>query len=99
MKKILLGLGLLFFTASISAQVVKKTTNAVKKSAKTVAHKTVEMGSHAKARVSDKQYKGKRASNGKIVYIDSKSRYYWIDDKGHKVYVKQEDLKTVPIKE
>jgi hypothetical protein len=102
MKKIIAIAGFIFLTGlsvTVNAQVVKKTTHAVKKGAKSVAHKTVEMASQGKARVTDKVYKDKRAPNGKIVYIDDQSRYYWIDDRGHRMYVKESELHDKPMKD
>jgi hypothetical protein len=29
----------------------------------------------------------------KTIYIDKHSKYYWVDKKGHKVYVSKDELK------
>ena len=97
MKKligILTVLFLLSFSVTTNAQVVKKTTHAVKKTAKTVGNKTAEVASKGKARVTDKVYKEKVGPNGQTIYIDDHSRYYWIDKKGHRNYVMDADLKA-----
>jgi len=96
MKKII---GILIFSCLIgisyttSAQVVKKTEQSVKKGAKAAGNKTAEVASKGKAKVTDEVYKGKMGPNGQTIYIDSHSKYYWIDKKGHKNYVTAADLK------
>ena len=97
MKKligILIVLFLANFSLTTSAQVVKKTTHAVKKSATAVGNKTAEVASKGKSRVTDKVYKDKVGPNGQTIYIDDHSRYYWVDKKGHRVYVKETELKA-----
>jgi len=96
MKKLIGILTILFllsFSVTTHAQVVKKTTHAVKKSAKAVGNKTAEVASRGKSRVTDKVYKGKVGPNGQTIYIDDHSRYYWVDKKGHRNYVTEADLK------
>jgi hypothetical protein len=96
MKKII---GIIFFTCLIgisytaNSQVVKKTTQSVKKGAKKTGNKTAELASKGKSRVTDKVYKGKLGPNGQTIYIDDHLRYYWIDKKGHRNYVTEADLK------
>ena len=96
MKKLI---GILIFTSLIgisytaNAQVVKKTTQAVKKGAKKAGNKTAELASKGKSRVTDKVYKGKLGPTGQTIYIDDHSRYYWIDKKGHRNYVTEAELK------
>lgn|SRR5512143_2108728 len=97
MKKLIgiLTLGLLLtVSVSVSAQAVKKTEHAVKKSAKTVGNKTAEVASKGKSRVTDKVYKDKVGPNGETIYIDDHSRYYWIDKKGHRHYESEAALKN-----
>lgn len=96
MKKII---GILVFSCLIglsytaNAQAVKKTTQSVEKGAKAAGHKTAEVASKGKAKVTDEVYKDKVGPNGQTIYIDSHSKYYWIDKKGHKNYVTAADLK------
>jgi hypothetical protein len=96
MKKLI---GILIFTCLLSisytanAQVVKKTTQAVKKGARKTANKTAEIASKGKSRVTDKVYKGKIGPAGHTIYIDDHSRYYWVDKKGHRNYVTEAELK------
>jgi hypothetical protein len=73
--------------------VVKKTGRTIKKGAKKVGHKTAELGSKGFAKVVDRTYDGKVAPNGRTVYITEDSRYYWVDKKGARHYVKESQLK------
>ncbi len=76
-----------------NSQVVKKTTNAVKKGATKTGNKTAELASKGKSRVTDKVYKEKVGPSGQTIYIDDHSRYYWIDKKGHRNYITAAELK------
>jgi hypothetical protein len=66
----------------------------VKQDAKKVGNKSAELGSKAKSKVVDKTYADKVGPDGQTVYIDKHSKYYWIDDKGHKKYVSKSQLKN-----
>ena len=67
----------------------------IKKTAKKVDNKTAEIAVKGTSAILDKTYKGKAGSNGQAIYIDSKSRYYYVDAKGTKVYLSK--LKNKPI--
>ncbi len=71
-----------------------KTTKEVKKDVKAVGNKTAELSSKAAAKITDKTYADKVGPKGQTIYIDKHSRYYWINDKGHKMYVKKWQLKN-----
>ena len=87
---LLLCLGLSY---SARAQAVKKTTHAVEKGAKKAGNETAEVASKGKATVTDKVSKDKVGQKGQKIYIDDHSRYYWIDEKGHRNYVTEAELK------
>jgi len=72
---------------------VKKDTKVVKKDAKKVGHKTEELASKGKAKVTDKTYADKVGPDGQTIYIDKHSKYYWIDQEGHKNYVIKAQMK------
>lgn len=72
---------------------VKKAGEAIEKGAKKVGNKTAELASKGKAGVVDKVYDGKRGPDGQKIYINDESKYYWIDDKGHRHFVDEKDLK------
>ncbi|HMG69232.1 MAG TPA: hypothetical protein VK588_16150 [Chitinophagaceae bacterium] len=95
MKALSKILAILFFASlsyTVSAQAVKKTTATVKKEGKKVGNKTAEIASKGKATMTDQVYKGKVGPAGQTIYIDDHSRYYWIDKKGHRNYVTQDEL-------
>lgn len=83
----LLALG---FSHPVHAQGV---TKEVKKDAKKVGNETAELGSKAKSKVVDKTYKDKVGPDGQTIYIDKHSKYYWVDEKGHKQYISKSKLK------
>ena len=94
----------LFYAANIQAQDTttigedlknagKKTGNAVAKGAKKVGHKTAEVASKGASEVADEVYDGKQGPEGQKIYIDGKSKYYYVDKKGHKQYLKKSKLK------
>src|SRR5687767_14782200 len=96
MKKIL-GIALVLFIGSATvsnAQTVKKTKEAVKNGAKKTGNKTAEVASKGAARVTDKRVNGKTGPNNETIYIDSNSKYYWIDKKGKRHYIAYSALKT-----
>jgi hypothetical protein len=104
MKKVFLMFFSLFLTLSmLSAQEdqstgdkikegAKKTGSAVKKGAKAVGNKTAELASKGSSKVVDRTYDGKTAPNGKTVYITEDSKYYWVDKKGRRHYVSEDQL-------
>ncbi|MEJ7739218.1 MAG: hypothetical protein WKF97_17470 [Chitinophagaceae bacterium] len=71
----------------------KKTGKAVEKGAKKVGNKAAEVASKGKSEVVDKTYGGKQGPDGEKIYIDGRSKYYYVDKKGHKQYVKAGELK------
>jgi len=95
MKKLLCVIAFLFclgLSYSVSAQAVKKTTQAVEKGAKKAGNETAEVASKGKAKVTDERYKDKYGPNGETIYIDNHSKYYWVDKKGKRHYVTEESL-------
>ena len=98
MKKIASMVCLFLFmgmaNVSLAQSKVKEVKKEVKKDAKKVGHKTAEVASKGKAKVTDKEYKDKVGPNNETIYIDDHSKYYWIDKKGHRHYVTDTELKT-----
>ena len=76
---------------------VNETTHEVaeetKNAAQQVGDKTAELGAKGAASITDKVYKDKEGPGGQTIYIDDNSQYYWIDDKGKKIYVSEVELK------
>lgn len=75
---------------------VKTGYKATKKGVKTGARKTSEVASKGASAVVDKKYDGKVAPGGQTIYIDKNSAYYYVNKKGHRVYVKESELVTKP---
>jgi ABC-type microcin C transport system permease subunit YejB len=98
MKKIIgISIVTLFlgFSTTVQAQEEDKSTKQeIKKGAKKVGNKTAEVASKGKSKILDQQYKGKEGPNGETIYIDNKSKYYWVDKKGHKRYITEAGLKN-----
>jgi hypothetical protein len=70
-----------------------KTGKAIGKTAKKVGDKTAELASKGKAALVDKVYKDKSGPDGQTIYINNKSAYYWIDEKGHHIAITKSQLK------
>ena len=97
MKKFVgnLILALVIGISSAQAQsTAKKVEKSVTTSAKKVGNKTAEISSKGKSKTIDKTYKDMVGPNGQTIYIDKHSKYYWVDKKGHKVYVSKDELKN-----
>jgi hypothetical protein len=98
MKKVLataLFAAVLFVAGQAQAQEKKDTstfTHKVSKTATKVGNKTSELAVKGASTVVDKQYKGKCGPHGETVYINNHSKYYYVNKKGHKVYLKESEL-------
>ena len=65
--------------------------------AKKVGNKTAELTVKGKSAVVDQVYKDKVGPAGQSpIYIDHSSKYYFVDEKGKKVYVAKSSLKDKP---
>lgn len=84
----------LFATAQAKAMQsdTTKFTHKVSKAATKVGNKTSELATKGASAVVDKQYKGKCGPNGETIYINNKSHYYYVNKKGHRVYLKESEL-------
>lgn len=102
-KVALLAAGL-FLAVDTHAQVAEKAgrgidkgAKAVGKGAKAVGRKTAEIASKGEAAVVDKKYDGKVGPGGQTIYIDKNSAYYYVNKKGHHVYVRKAELRNKPM--
>jgi hypothetical protein len=77
-----------------TAKGAKKVGHATAKGAKAVGHETAEVASKGKSKVVDKTYKDKVGPSGQTIYIDGHDKYYYVDEKGHKVYVAETELRS-----
>nr|WP_068890326.1 hypothetical protein [Pedobacter panaciterrae] len=68
----------------------------IKKAAKKVGNKTAEIAVKGASKIIDKTYKGKMGPSGETIYIDNKSRYYYVNAKGAKVHLPKSKLKNKP---
>ncbi len=84
---------LLISVGTIHAQDTTTAGQDIKRAAKKVGNKTAEIASKGKSAIVDKVYDGKQGPNGQKIYIDGQSKYYYVDKKGHKKYVKESKLK------
>jgi hypothetical protein len=71
----------------------KKAAHATASTAKKVGNGTASTASKLASKVTDKVYKDKVGPGGQKIYIDSHSKYYYVDGKGRKVYVTEVELK------
>jgi hypothetical protein len=71
-----------------------KTTQGIKDTANKAGNKTAEIASKGAAQITDKVYEGKVGPQGQTIYIDENSKYFYIDNKGHRVFVKESKLKN-----
>lgn len=102
-------LGFLFFSMQLSAQTdkrhkdtslkqeIKENTRAagkeIKEGAEKVGDKTAEIAVKGASTVTDKVYQNKTGPNGQTIFIDEHSKYYWVNEKGKKVYISADQLK------
>lgn len=73
---------------------VKKGWKATKKGAKVAGDETAETATKAKAKVTDKKSDEWVGPNGQTIYVDDASKYYWISEKGARVFVSKDQLKA-----
>lgn len=99
LKTILLALGTSISIGSFAQDKKKDTVKInpdpkIKKAAKKVGNKTAEIAVKGASTIVDKTYKGKAGPNEETIYIDNKSRYYYVDAKGAKVYLTKSKLRN-----
>jgi hypothetical protein len=82
----------LFVAAQTHAKTMERDTTKVGAATRKVGHKTSELAAKGAAAVVDKKYEGKCGPNGETVYINEHSHYYYVNKKGHRVYLKKSQL-------
>ena len=96
-KASLLAAGL-FVAVQVNAQSVgrdlKNAGKDIGHAGKTVGHKTAHIASKGTAAVVDKKYKGHYGPGGEDIYIDKHSKYFYVNKKGHHVYISKARLRT-----
>jgi hypothetical protein len=81
-------------TQSNASPVARDTTfkQKVSTTTKKVVHKTSNAAANGAAVVVDKKYEGKCGPHGETVYINKNSHYYYVNSKGHRVYLQKSEL-------
>src|SRR6185503_8681246 len=69
------------------AGTIKSDTTKVGKATKAVGHQVSNTAANVDSRVVDKKYHDKRGPHGETVYINKFSHYYYINKKGHRVFI------------
>lgn len=82
-----------FSSPTFAQSTAKKVGHSVKKGAKKVGNKTAELATKGKAKVTDKTSKDWEGPDGQTIYVDDGYKYYWVDKKGARHFVTQEQLK------
>lgn len=82
----------LFVAAQTQAKTMVRDTTKVGTAAKKVGHKTSELAAKGAAAIVDKKYEGKCGPHGETIYINEYSHYYYVNKKGHRVYLKKSEL-------
>ena len=72
----------------------KKGWKGTKKGAKAVGNETAETATKAKAKVTDKKSDNWVGPDRQTIYVDDGNKYYWINEKGGRVFVSKEKLKA-----
>lgn len=72
----------------------KKAWQGTKKGVRKAGNKTAELATTGKAKATDREYEGYTAPNGRKVYVDDGNKYYWINEKGKRVFVSQDQLRA-----
>jgi hypothetical protein len=67
-----------------------KVGEAVNKAGNETAHVAVAGASN----ITDKRYKGKYGPKGQEIFINKHSRYYYVDERGKKIYLKKSQLRN-----
>ncbi len=77
---------------------IKKGAQETKKGVKKGAHEVAEQASELHSKVVDKEVGDKMGPNGEDIFYDNDGRYYYVDEKGHRVYLNASVLRQRPPK-
>lgn len=72
----------------------KKAWHGTKKGAKAVGHEASELTSKGWAKITDKKADEWQGPNGQTIYVTDDNRYYWVNEKGKRVYENKTALKA-----
>ncbi len=65
----------------------------VKEAGKDIGNKTAEVAVKGVAKIKDKELKNKVGPDGQAIYEDKYGNYYYVNDKGRKIYLTKARLK------
>ena len=82
----------MLFAAQGFAGTTKTDTTKVGKVTRKVGNQVSNTAANTASHVVDKRYEGKCGPNGETVYINDHSHYYYINKKGHRVYLLKSQL-------
>ena len=71
----------------------KKAWKGTKKGAKKVGNETAETATKLKAKATDNKSVEWMGPEGQDIYIDDGKKYYWINEKGARIFVSKDQLK------
>jgi hypothetical protein len=94
LRTILILVGICFATEGFT-QDSKQDTPFVKKVGKAVkkaGDETAKVAVKGASAVADKIYEGKTGPDGQTIYIDKHSRYYYVGERGKKIYISKARL-------
>jgi len=85
--------GAMLFAVQGMASTIKSDTTKVGTTAKKVENQVSNTAANVDSRIVDKKYHDKRGPHGETVYITKHDRYYYINKKGHRVYLLKSQLR------
>ncbi|HTN47258.1 MAG TPA: hypothetical protein VL098_12990 [Flavipsychrobacter sp.] len=72
---------------------VKESAAEIKQAGKEIGNKTAELTVKGTAAVTDQKLRDKTGPGGQTVYVDKYNNYYYVNDRGRKVYLRTDALK------
>jgi hypothetical protein len=98
-KVAIVAAGIFSFSASHAQTTPKDSTlgHKIDTRAKKVGYKTSNIAANGASMVVDKKYDGKCGPHGQTVYINKYSHYYYISEKGHRIFLKKSQLMDKPV--
>ena len=73
---------------------VEKGAHEVKEAGKDVGDKTAEVAVKGAAVITDQKLKDRVGPDGQTIYIDNHDKFYWVNDKGRKMYISKSALRN-----
>src|SRR5581483_4891736 len=83
----------ILFAAQGFAGTIKSDTTKVGKATRAVGHQVSNTAANVDSRVVDRKYHEKRGPHGETVYITRHDHYYYINKRGHRVYITKVQMK------